>query len=184
MSVHNFRGKTTKMSKDLIEELRATFDYHEDGYLIRKKNGKPCGERANHRDGYALVNVGGRLLLAHRIIYAIVTGNIPAGVIDHVDGNPMNNRIENLRDVSQSENLHNRKMNKDNSSGFQGVYWHAQCQKWMAKIRVNNRLIHLGLFDDINDAVEARKMAKIRYHPTSPEVAKFNSESIRSVIYE
>jgi len=164
------------MTTELIEELRATFAYHEDGYLIRKKNGKPCGQHANTSDGYADVWVNGRTLLAHRIIYAIAHGAMPAGQIDHINGNRMDNRIENLRDVSASENSHNSKRPKNNTSGFPGVSWNIQRQKWMAYICVNNRRIHLGLFDDIDDAVQARKMAKINYHPSSPEAVKFADE--------
>lgn len=163
------------MSKEFIEELRATFDYHEDGYLIRKSTGEPCGQRANTPRGYAAVNVGGGMLRAHRIIYAIVHGEMP-GEIDHIDGNPMNNRIENLRDVSHSVNMHNSKKSKDNTSGFPGVYWHSQHQKWYACIRADGRLIHIGYFDDFDEAVQARKLAKIRYHPSSPEAFEFALE--------
>jgi len=165
-----------ELIEELIEELRDTFEYHEDGYLIRKKNGKPCGQRSNLPNGYALVWVGRRTLLAHRIIYAIMRGELPEGDIDHIDRNPMNNRIDNLRDVSHSENLHNYKQRKTNSSGFTGVSWYARYRKWRAHIMVDNKQIHLGYFDDINDAVKARKLAKIRYHSTSPDAAKFNSE--------
>lgn len=60
-----------KMETGLIEELRATFAYHPDGYLIRKKNKKPCGQQANHPTGYARVKVGRRTLYAHRVIYVL-----------------------------------------------------------------------------------------------------------------
>lgn len=163
------------MSRDLIEELRNTFEYHPDGYLIRRKNRKPCGQRANHSKGYATVRVGRQLMYAHRIIYAIVHGEMP-GEVDHIDGNPMNNRIENLRDVSHLENRHNYKMHKDNTSGFTGVYWHTQARKWHARIKVNGQRIHLGLFEDFEEAVQARKLAKIRYHPTSPEASRLIRE--------
>lgn len=164
------------MSKELIEELRATFEYHPGGYLIRKKNGKPCGQRANTRQGYALVSVGGRLLYAHRIIYAIINGEMPEGEIDHIDQNHMNNRIENLRDVSSSENQHNYKIPKDNTSGFTGVSWYARDRKWKAEIMVDNQRIYLGYFENFEEAVEARKKAKIKYHPTSPEAFKYALE--------
>lgn len=165
------------MSEELIEELRATFEYHEDGYLIRKRTGKPCGTRANTSNGYASVWVGGKTLLAHRIIYAIVRGEIPEGQIDHLNGDRSDNRIENLRDVSGLENMHNSKMPKTNTSGFTGVHWETQRKKWMAQIRVDKRQKFLGYFDDFEDAVEARKMAKIKYHPTSPEAQKYRNES-------
>lgn len=150
------------MSKELIEELRATFDYHEDGYLIRKITGEPCGQRANHTTGYALVNVGGKLVYAHRIIYAINHGEMP-GEVDHINGNREDNRIENLREVSRPENSH--KKPETNTSGLSGVFWYAPTQKWVARIHVDHQLIHLGYFTDYEDAVEARRLAKIKHHP-------------------
>lgn len=163
------------MDRDLIEELRNTFEYHPDGYLIRKSTGKPCGRRANQSDGYACVRVGGRALLAHRIIFAIVYGRMP-GEIDHINGNRIDNRIENLRDVSSSENSHNYKRPNTNTSGFTGVCWSTHHQKWKVEIRLNNRRIHIGYFEDFEEAVQARKLAKIKYHPTSPEAFKFAVE--------
>jgi len=167
------------MSKESVQELRDMFNYHPDGYLVRKSTGRPCGQRPNRPDGRIHVQVGRRKLLAHRIVYAIVTGEMPNGDIDHIDGNPLNNRIENLRDVSKSENLHNSKNRKDNSSGFPGVHWHHQHQKWHARIQVDNQRIFLGYFSDYEDAVRARKIAKIKHHPTSPEAQKFASELFR-----
>lgn len=164
------------MSKELIQELRDMFEYHEDGYLIRKSTGKPCGKRANRHTGYAIVGVGKRRLCAHRIIFAIVYGEIPVGEVDHINGDRMDNRIENLRDVSSSENMHNSKKRKDNSSGFPGVTWYALCQKWRAQIMADKRQIHIGDFDDFEDAVQARKKAKIKYHPTSPEAIQYVKE--------
>jgi len=166
------------MSAELIEELRDTFEYHPAGYLVRKKNGKPCGQSANTSDGYADVRVNGESLRTHRIIYAIVHGRMPAGKIDHLNGDRMDNRIENLRDVSGSENMHNRKMSKNNTSGFQGVIWHAQRQKWQARINVDNQRIYLGYFSDRNDAIQARKMAKMKHHPSSPEAFEYALEMI------
>ena len=104
------------MTTESVEELRDTFDYHPDGYLIRKKNGKPCGRDANDKDGYAQVSIGKRKFKAHRVIYAIVHGTMPADEIDHINGDRADNRIENLRDVSRLENMHNSKNRKDNTS--------------------------------------------------------------------
>lgn len=162
------------MSKELVEELRNTFDYHPDGYLIRKSTGEPCGRSINRRDGYATVRVGKRTLPVHQIIFAIVHGKTPRGGVKHRNGNRTDNRIENLRGVSIMENRRNS--NKSNTSGFVGVKWHSRDRKWQAEINLNNRKIHLGYFDDFEEAVRARKLAKIKYHPRSPEAAKFARE--------
>lgn len=161
---------------ELIEELRATFEYHEGGYLIRKNTGKPCGQHANHSNGYARVNVGGRMLYAHSVIYAINHGKMPTNQIDHINKDRIDNRIENLREVSSSENSHNYKKPKTNTSGFTGVSWKTQAQKWVSYIWVNNKKIHLGLFENFEDAVQSRKMAKIKHHPTSPEAFEYALE--------
>lgn len=159
----------------MIEELRATFDYHPDGYLIRKKNGKPCGQHVNCHNGYIKVFVNEKTLQAHRVIYAIVHGEMP-GEIDHINKDRADNRIENLRNVSHSVNIHNSRVPKTNTSGFPGVDWDARNRKWHARIMLNNQRVSLGRFEDFDEAVYARKMAKIRYHPSSPEAFKFALE--------
>lgn len=102
----------------------------------------------------------GKQYRAHRIIWEIVYGHPPEGTIDHVDGNPSNNRIENLRDVPHSENQRNKKLNKRNKSGVPGV---RACRKiegfWI--VTVGTR--YVGYFDNFNDAVTARQIAEDIY---------------------
>lgn len=81
----------------------------------------------------------------------------PGLVVDHINGNTLDNRRENLRAVSQANNIRNRAGCQSNSkSGVRGVYWHAQRGKWAAKARENRKNIHLGLFATIEDAKAAR----------------------------
>uniref|UniRef100_UPI0035C6FFE9 HNH endonuclease signature motif containing protein n=1 Tax=Serratia quinivorans TaxID=137545 RepID=UPI0035C6FFE9 len=105
---------------------------------------------------------------AHRIIYEMHHGKLPDGyVIDHLDGNGLNNRIDNLRAVPQSVNLKNMPVRTDNSAGCTGVYWCGRIKRWQSQICTGGRQIHLGCFLSLLDAVSARKSAEITlgYHP-------------------
>jgi hypothetical protein len=81
---------------------------------------------------------------------------------DHVNGNPLDNRKINLRACTASENQHNSKLNKDNTSGYKGVYFNNKQNKWYAKIRVNGKLSHLGYFNNPIDAAHAYDIAAVR----------------------
>lgn len=80
----------------------------------------------------------------------------PGEVIDHVDGNAMNNACDNLRRGNQTKNNFNQKGPKHNSkSGYKGVYWHKAAQKWAAEVVYEHRKYYLGIFDDVKDAARA-----------------------------
>jgi hypothetical protein len=87
--------------------------------------------------------------------------------IDHKNGNPGDNRWANLRECTHAENHQNRKQQK-NVSGFRGVYWHKGTKKWQAQIRVNNKLINLGYFDNPEEASKVYLAAKAKYHTFNP----------------
>ena len=102
--------------------------------------------------------------LAHRVIWAMVTGDWPADQIDHINQNPADNRIANLRVVSNQENCRNQKLRITNTSGFTGVYWLENGKKWVAKIGVNGNLKHLGYFARKGAAIAALQAANIKYN--------------------
>ena len=103
----------------------------------------------------------------HRIIMNVVD---PKVFIDHIDGNPLNNQRSNLRECTQNQNQHNRTKNKNNKSGFKGVHFVKNKNKYRAVIRANNKQINLGYFDIAEDAFEAYKKGAVKYHG---EFAKF-----------
>ena len=113
--------------------------------------------------GYRQGTLDKRRYLAHRVAWAIYYGDWPADSIDHIDHDPCNNRIENLREVSHAENMKNMRMHRTNTSGATGVYWHPRRSKWMAAIRASDMLHHLGYFNNIGDAIAARKAAEAEY---------------------
>ena len=101
--------------------------------------------------------------LAHRVAWAIFYGKHPDKEIDHINGDRSDNRIANLRDVSKSENQRNATIRSDNASGFTGVCWHKDVNKWIASIFVQKKNIYLGIFENIEDAKAARKAAEREY---------------------
>lgn len=111
-------------------------------------------KRAQMIDG---VYVG---LAMHRVI-----AGAPEGVlVDHIDGNGLNNRRANLRFATVSQNLCNRGPQVNNTSGFKGVIWHKSAQKWSAQIKIGRKNKYLGLFDRALDAAHARQRASAEIH--------------------
>ena len=97
----------------------------------------------------------------HRFILGISDSNIE---VDHIDGNTMNNSRNNLRIANSAENSRNRGKNKNNKSGYKGVYFHKNYGKWAALICVNYQKFNLGYFDTPEDAYEAYKIAALELH--------------------
>ena len=110
--------------------------------------------------GYKRGSVGGTAVEAHRVVYCHKHGVWPRFHIDHIDGNSINNRIKNLRDVTPIENARNKPMSHQNKSGHNGVHWCNKDKRWVAQISIKNKSKHLGQFREIEDAVAARKIAE------------------------
>lgn len=91
--------------------------------------------------------------------------NPPEGMmIDHINGNTLDNRRDNLRICSNTQNQRNQQLSKRNTVGYKGVSWHQRHKKWIARIRVNNRLIHLGYYTDLIEGAKAYDVAAIKYY--------------------
>lgn len=114
--------------------------------------------------GYMRVRCRGGQYYVHRIIWEMHNGHIPKGMeVDHINHVRTDNRIENLRLVSRLENCKNRKLNSNNTSGFNGVSWSKSDGKWLAYIYINKKRIRLGLFSDISKAIAAREKANLSH---------------------
>jgi len=118
-------------------------------------------------NGYLTGGLLKKTTYAHRAAWAIFYGEWPRQDIDHINGDRQDNRIENLRSVSRSENMRNCGMLKTNTSGTTGVSFNGKLQKWAASIQVDKKSIYLGLFSSIEEAQAARRRAepKYRFHP-------------------
>ena len=157
------------MSKPIIspELLKAMFEHRADGALVWKvKHGKvKPGDVAGckDRDGYTLIGVNGVLCRAHRLAFLMHHGYLPSEV-DHINGDPSDNRIENLRAATKSQNMCNSRTPKDNRSGVKGVYWNAHAKKWMARCTVNKKVHYIGVYADIRVAETAVKAFRKKLH--------------------
>lgn len=131
------------------------------------KAGTPVGCKSRQ---YWVVMVNRVQFKIHRIIWLLHTGQDFCHVLDHINGNGFDNRIENLRSATTAENRQNISLPKNNKSGFIGVSWTESTGKWMASIMVDGKRHFLGNFDDAKAASEAYAKAKERLHTFSPKL--------------
>lgn len=118
-----------------------------------------------HRKGHIVIQVHGQRYMAHRIAWLLHYGVVPNGVIDHINGNGCDNRIENLRDVTMRTNQQNRRTPQSNSkSGLIGASFHRRTGKWVAQIKTPAGRKHLGLFITAELAHQAYLSAKRKLH--------------------
>lgn len=158
------------------DEALALWDYR-DGHLYwreargRVKAGAKAGspKRCNGGNEYWRVRCDGKLLLVHRLIFLMHRGYLPEE-IDHIDGDGLNNDIENLRPCSRAQNQRNIGIGKSNSSGFKGVTWAKPSRMWKGQIKSEGRTYYLGLFETPQSAHEAYKAAATKLHK---EFARF-----------
>jgi hypothetical protein len=131
---------------------------------VRYKSGSTAGGPRKH--GYIGISVDGKRYLAHVLAWLYVTGSFPYGDIDHIDGDPRNNRFENLRDVSRQVNIENRiRANNNNSSGFLGVSRAAtKSERWVASIHSCGKKYHVGIYKTKEQAHQAYLEAKRLIH--------------------
>lgn len=162
--------------------LHECFVVREDGTLIWKRrprehfttfkgwatwNGKNAGKEAGTLShGYVQVSLNNRLFKAHRIVFAVTTGAWPIDEVDHRNGVRSENRPDNLREASVTEQAQNHTLNKNNTSGFTGVF--RDRKWWQAGIGSHGRFVHLGRFDTPEAAYQAYLAAKQKFHPFQP----------------
>tara|TARA_R110000787_G_scaffold268032_1_gene374436 strand:- start:352 stop:834 length:483 start_codon:yes stop_codon:yes gene_type:complete len=113
--------------------------------------------------GYRQIKYKGKRYLAHRIVFFFTYGYLPL-IVDHIDGNTKNNNPGNLREANASQNMINRKHQKNNKSGHTGIDWMPRQRQWRSQIHKEGKKIYLGIFKGINDAIKARKSAEEKYH--------------------
>lgn len=134
--------------------------------VVSAWNARFAGSVAGTHDnrGYIRVTIDTRRYLAHRLAWKLVNGAEPE-FIDHINGDRTDNRIENLRPVSRTQNNRNRANQHNNKSGVPGV--RLRGGHWVAEIKVAGSIRYLGQFDSINEASIARHAAEkvLDYHP-------------------
>ncbi len=128
------------------------------GIFTRKKSCKGCrkdsivGSKTKH--GYLVTSFHRKQIYLHRLAWFFVYKEMPNGLVDHIDGDKTNNKINNLRIVNFSENAQNSFRHFDNKSGYKGVWKHSD-KKWRSGICLNGKMKYLGLFDNPKDAHNA-----------------------------
>lgn len=151
------------------ERLKELFDY-QDGQLIwkvkkaRANKGDIAGCYSKHNGIiYRSIKVDGTVYTSHRLIFLFHNGYLPIQV-DHIDGNGLNNKIENLRSADASSNALNSKLKSSNTSTSKNVYWNKQRNKWMVQAVVDGKQKFFGLYDDFELADLVATEVRSKFH--------------------
>jgi hypothetical protein len=154
------------MNQALVAEY---FD-HKDGHLYWKKVMHPnkqylVGQEVGsiHATGYRHVTWMNKPHKVHRLIFLLEHGYLPKE-IDHINGDKQDNRLENLREATRSENQYNKGMCKSNTSGFRGVSWHKHSKAWLVRLCVNGKSKIIGYFKDLELAGLVADEARALHH--------------------
>jgi hypothetical protein len=151
----------------ITQELTHRLFEYRDGELYWKVSvgSVKAGAKAGtlKQPGYFKTRIDGKFYLNHRLIFLMHHGHLPE-YLDHIDNNPSNNRIENLRAATLTENKYNSKLSKNNTSGVKGVSWYKAENNWRVKIYVNGKQKHFGYFEDLELADLVATMAREKYH--------------------
>lgn len=150
-----------------VEELRRIAHYDpETGEFtwLQDRGRAKAGTKAKRGWGpYVMLRIGTKLYLAHRLAWLYVHGEFPKGYIDHINCDQSDNRLANLREATHQQNLCNRGKNKNNTTGYKGVYL-VEPGKYKAVIKENGKSKHLGIFDNPVSASQVYSAAAHRLH--------------------
>lgn len=151
-----------------LEVLESLLFYDkENGRVLwrREKNPQWNGMLAGSRTprGYQRIKINQSLYLAHRIAWKMASGSDPGEFeVDHIDGDPQNNRPENLRLATHGQNQTNGRAFRNNKCGYRGVYFHSRRRKWTAQINHMKKAHSLGFFDTPEAAAAAYNKAALK----------------------
>lgn len=166
--------------------VRAILDYEPETGLFKwkyraerpkewntRRAGKPAGGRNGPDSPVMVIRIDDNLYCLHRLAWLYMTGEWPKGEIDHINGNPTDNRFKNLRDTTHSQNMQNRSTPSNNSSGFVGVRYRAHHKKWEARVYRDKICVWHAYFASAQEAANARNIALEEVHgdfaPKRPE---------------
>lgn len=163
------------MSHFTFKELDDVLSYDPaTGIFTRKKLGKYASKKYlgqetgyKHSTGCVFLSVNRKKLKAHRVAFLLMTGAWPEKEIDHINGNAADNRWENLREVTRSQNCCNTKLSKKNKTGAKGVFHvrrEGRKDVWMANIAMNGVRTFLGHFQTKEEAAAAYQAASRELH--------------------
>lgn len=148
------------------ERLKELFSYDaETGVFKRFRKLGPKKNIAGHvaTTGHRQIMIDNKLYMAHRLAWLYVYGRFPETLLDHINRNPDDNRICNLRLATSSQNQENTKTRIDNLCGYKGITFCKKENKWRARISKHGKTNDLGRFSSIDLAIQARKQAEDKY---------------------
>jgi hypothetical protein len=151
-------------------ELHEAFNYDPaTGVFSRKKvfsNRSKVGGKLGLKQAKRHITIyqNGKYYCAHRLAWLYVYGKWPDGYVDHINGDPTDNRISNLRDSTQSQNLCNSKLPVTNKTGVKGVSWDDSRGQWFAKIQYKKKQYPLGRYDDFDVACQVVMQKRLEIH--------------------
>jgi hypothetical protein len=164
-----------------VERLKEILIYDQDtgefSWRTRRGSRAPQGgvagavSQSSDKLSYVQIQIDGRLYKAHRLAWLYVHGVWPEEMVDHINGDGLNNTIANLRLANRSENMRNTGVRRDNIVGRKGVTWHRRLKKWRADITINGKQIYLGSFNTTDLAHAAYCSAAARLHGDFARVA-------------
>lgn len=151
------------------ERLRELLAYDRDTGLLTWKFSRrktKAGQVAGYRDplGYVRISVDDQTYLAHRLAWLHVFGRWPSGMIDHKNGDPSDNSLNNLREASPSQNRMNCRRHSNNACGLKGVCYDKSKKRWDARISVGGRQRRIGRFVSAEAAHAAYVAASIKHY--------------------
>jgi hypothetical protein len=171
LAVHEANGPVSFIGKEFTKELVSkyiSYDPNTGSFTRLKTSGtKKAGDKVGCiNQKYLQVSICGKRLRGHQVAWLLTYGKIPK-TIDHINGNGLDNRLCNLREVTQQQNIHNhRKPPKHNTTGFLGVSYYKAGNKFSAHINLDGKKKHLGYFDNAENAHKAYLVAKRKLHPS------------------
>jgi len=129
-------------------------------FLIDPHNFEQVSKHTWHFQRYIRTTINGRIIRLHNFLFGYAPKNLEW---DHIDRDTRNNCQENLHLVTHSQNMRNKSVPRNNKSGTKGVCWHIHARKWIAQIKLDGKIKHLGYFINLQDAINIRKLAEVKY---------------------
>ena len=165
------------------EELKSLLHYDPDTGIFRWINrsgrygripeGTIAGGIGKHKSsGYVEINIHSYLDKSHRLAWLYMTGEWPKEQVDHINRVRHDNRWCNLRESNARENMKNKNLYTSNTSGQAGVTWHKRVKMWQARISVDTKRMHLGYYDDKEEAAKVYLDAKAKLHNLDKSTVK------------
>ena len=156
---HNgMAAEVTELTQEVLNEM---FSYV-DGRLYWKRRGNKEAGVVGKR-GYRIVGINYKRHMVHRLVW-VMHGNEPVPLLDHIDGNKLNNRIENLRPATKSQNMMNAAPYRSNTSGIKGVSWISTIKRWTGQVTYQGKIYKAGVFRDKEECAIAVRILREKLH--------------------